>query len=83
MHVPLTWFINRYSRPFSLDKILTPEEDAARSLVQLLDFGTQIEAFRIDTEYYVMKFQVPRKFVGYYVNELNLDNGVSAKTDRV
>ena len=34
---------------FSLEKILTPEEDAARSLVQLLDF------------------------VGYFVNELNLD----------
>ncbi|MEG0038620.1 MAG: TrkA family potassium uptake protein [Bacteroides sp.] len=64
---------------FSLDKILTPEEDAARSLVQLLDFGTQIEAFRIDTEYYVMKFQVPRKFVGYYVNELNLDKEFQLK----
>ena len=45
---------------FSLEKILTPEEDAARSLVQLL-------------EYYVVKFTVPKKFVGYFVNELNLD----------
>ena len=44
---------------FSLEKILTPEEDAARSLVQLLDFGTSVEAFRVDSE--------------YYVNELNLD----------
>lgn len=26
---------------FGLEKILTPEEDAARSLVQLLDFGTK------------------------------------------
>ena len=43
---------------FSLEKILTPEEDAARSLVQLLDFGTSVEAFRV---------------VGYFVNELNLD----------
>ena len=34
---------------FSLDRILTPEEDAARSLVRLLDFGTSIEAFRIDS----------------------------------
>ena len=32
---------------FSLEKILTPEEDAARSLVQLLDFGATMEAFRI------------------------------------
>ena len=58
---------------FSLEKILTPEEDAARSLVQLLDFGTSVEAFRVDSEYYVVKFTVPKKFVGYFVNELNLD----------
>lgn len=58
---------------FSLDRILSPEEDAARSLVRLLDFGTTIEAFRVDSEYYVVKFAVPEKFIGYYVNELNLD----------
>ena len=56
---------------FSLEKILTPEEDAARSLVQLLDFGATMEAFRIDQDYYVVKF--PKKFVGYFVNELNMD----------
>lgn len=43
---------------FNLEKILTPEEDAARSLVQLLDFGTNMEAFRVDSEYYVVKFSV-------------------------
>lgn len=58
---------------FTIDKILTPEEDAARSLVQLLDFGTNMEAFRIDSDYYVVKFAVPEKFVGYFVNELTLD----------
>ena len=57
---------------FNLEKILTPEEDAARSLVQLLDFGTNMEAFRVDSEYYVVKFSVPEKFIGYFVNELNL-----------
>ena len=56
---------------FSLEKI--PEEDAARSLVQLLDFGATMEAFRIDQDYYVVKFTVPKKFVGYFVNELNMD----------
>lgn len=58
---------------FNLEKILTPEEDAARSLVQLLDFGTNMEAFRVDSEYYVVKFSVLEKFIGYFVNELNLD----------
>ena len=58
---------------FDLEKILTPEEDAARSLVQLLDFGANMEAFRIDAEYYVVKFTVPDSFIGYFVNELNLE----------
>lgn len=58
---------------FNLEKILTPEEDAARNLVQLLDFGTNMEAFRIDSEYYVVKFTVPKQFVGYFVNELTLE----------
>lgn len=58
---------------FSLERILTPEEDAARSLVELLDFGANMESFRIDQEYYVVKFTVPKKFVGYFVNELNLN----------
>ena len=65
--------IDGVHKAFSLERILTPEEDAARSLVQLLDFGTNMEAFRIDSEYYVVKFTVPKKFVGYFVNELNLD----------
>lgn len=64
---------------FSLEKILTPEEDAARSLVQLLDFGTRMEAFRVDTDYYVVKFRVPDKFVGYFVNELTLDEEFGLK----
>ena len=62
---------------FDLERILTPEEDAARSLVQLLDFGTNMEGFRIDQDYYVVKFTVPKKFVGYFVNELNLDDKIT------
>lgn len=58
---------------FGLEKILTPEEESARNLVQLLDFGTKIESFRVDEDYYVMMFRVPEKFVGYLANELNLD----------
>ena len=64
---------------FNLDKILTPEEDAARNLVQLLDFGTNMEAFSVDSEYYVVKFTVPKKFIGYFVNELNLGEEFNLK----
>ena len=58
---------------FGLDRILTPEEDAARGVVRLFEFGADMETFQIDQEYYVVKFTVPAKLVGYYVSELKLD----------
>ena len=57
---------------FELERILTPEEDAARELVHLLEFGSDMETFRVGLDYYVVKFAVPEKMVGYYTNELNL-----------
>ena len=41
--------------------------------------GTKMETFRVDSEYYVVKFNVPEKFVGYFVNELNLDEEFNLK----
>ena len=64
---------------FGLERILTPEEDAARGLVHLLEFGADIETFRVDSNYYVMKFTVPERFIGYGVNELKLDNEFGLK----
>ena len=64
---------------FELERILTPEEDAARGLVHLLEFGSNIETFRVDSNYYIIKFTVPEKFVGYFVNELNLDQEFGLK----
>ena len=49
----------RYWKLFNLDSILTPEEEAARSLVQLLDLHVNVESFEIDEEHYVMKFKLP------------------------
>lgn len=64
---------------FELERILTPEEDAARGLVRKLEFGANMETFRVDPDNYVIKFTVPEKFVGYYVNELNLDKEFGLK----
>ncbi len=58
---------------FGIDRILTPEEDAARNLVHALDFGTKIESFRVDRDYCVVTFLVPKSFIGYHINDLNLD----------
>lgn len=64
---------------FELERILTPEEDAARGLVQLLEFGANMETFRVSPDYYVAKFTVPEKLVGYYANELNLEKEFGLK----
>lgn len=64
---------------FDIDRILTPEEDSARNLVETLDFGTKVESFRVDADYFVVSFRVPKKFVGYHVNDLNLDNEFGLK----
>ncbi|WP_321479389.1 TrkA family potassium uptake protein [uncultured Bacteroides sp.] len=64
---------------FGLDMILTPEEDSARELVQLLDFGNRIESFRVDQEYFVMMFRIPDKFIDYPVNQLNLNQEFNLK----
>lgn len=64
---------------FDLERILTPEEDAARDLVRLMEFGANMETFKVDKDYYVIKFTVPEKLVGYHVNELNLDKVFSLK----
>ena len=64
---------------FSLDRILTPEQDAARMLVQLLELNAEVEPFRIDDEYYVFKFNLPSKLVGYKVNELEIEKEFGLK----
>ena len=53
---------------FNLDSILTPEKEAARSLVQLLDL-----------QHYVMKFKLPSCFVGYKVSDLSLETEFNIK----
>lgn len=64
---------------FELERILTPEEDAARGLVQLLEFGNNVETFRVDSNYYIIQCTVPQKFVGYFVNDLKLDQEFGLK----
>ena len=64
---------------FSLDRILTPEKDAARMLVQLLELNSEVEPFQIDEEHFVFKFNLPAKLVGYHINELNLEQEFDLK----
>lgn len=64
---------------FSIDRILTPEQDAARLLAQQLELDGGAELFQIDENTYVFKFVVPSKLVGYHLNELNLEQEFGMK----
>lgn len=58
---------------FDLERVLVPEKEAARSLVQLLDLRVRVESFRVDKDYYVIKFRVPNSLVGYTIEELAVE----------
>lgn len=64
---------------FSIEKILAPEESAAKKLVQTFDFGTNVETFRIDKDYAVVKFLVPDRLIGYFVNRLGMQDEFQLK----
>ncbi len=64
---------------FELERILSPEENSARELVNRMEFGENIEEFQVDNDYAVIKFPIPKKLVGYRVNELNLEKEFGLK----
>ncbi len=64
---------------FDLDRILTPEKEAARSLVRLLDLQINVESFRIADGCYVAKFQLPSSFAGMKLKDLTLEKDFDLK----
>ncbi len=57
---------------FDIEKILIPEERAARSLVRQMELGVKADLFRVDDNYAVFKFLVPEQLVGIKPNDLHL-----------
>ncbi|MGL5937990.1 MAG: potassium channel family protein [Phocaeicola sp.] len=64
---------------FGLDEILTPEKSAARSLAQLMDLKVHVKSFEVGAGYYIAKFDVPEKLVGYAVSGLSLEKDFDLK----
>ena len=58
---------------FNIEKILIPEECAARSLVRQMDLGVDTDLFRVDDKYCVFKFHIPQRLIGMLPNSLHLD----------
>ncbi len=57
---------------FDIEKILIPEEHAARLLAHQMELGLKTEVFRVGDGYCVFKFRIPEKFVGQSPNNLHL-----------
>lgn len=57
---------------FDLEKVLIPEEDGARNLVELLEFGYKMDTFKLSDDLYIAKFTVPERFVGRTLAEISL-----------
>ena len=57
---------------FNVDRIITPEQRAARDLAHELELGTTVDVLKIDNNNYVMKFKAPDIFIGSLYSELEL-----------
>lgn len=65
---------------FNLDRILTPEVDAAQQLIQQLEFAkVAVVSYPIENDYYVIKFALPERFIGFSYNELMWDQEFNIK----
>lgn len=57
---------------FDIDRIITPEQQAARDLTNELALGTRVFTMNVDDTHFVMKFRVPRHFVGLHYSDIDM-----------
>lgn len=57
----------------NVDKILSPEYDAANALAQSMEFENFVSSYHVDNDYYAMKFEITPKFQGYTVEKIGLN----------
>lgn len=64
---------------FKVNRILTPEQRAARELTRELELGCNVDSMRIDTDRYVIKVAVPEYYVGTPLSELDFEKDFNIK----
>lgn len=64
---------------FDIDRIITPEQRAARDLTNELGLGTGVHSMAVDVSHFVMKFRVPRHFVGLYYSDIDMERNYKMK----
>lgn len=58
----------------SVDRILTPEKDAAKLLCSTMEFKGFESSLKVDEDHFVIKFITPAKFVGKTLKDINLES---------
>ncbi len=58
---------------FDIDRIITPEQQAARDLTNELALGTRVYSMTVDESHYVMKFRVPNHFIGLRYSDIDME----------
>lgn len=57
---------------FDIDRILTPEQHAARNLSNEMELDTAVTSMMVTDDHYILKFKVPDFIVGTLYSELDL-----------
>lgn len=64
---------------FDIDRIITPEQRAARDLTNELGLGTDVHSMAVDATHYVMKFRAPHSFVGLRYKDIDMERNYKMK----
>ncbi|MDE6160480.1 MAG: TrkA family potassium uptake protein, partial [Muribaculaceae bacterium] len=64
---------------FDIQRILTPEQRAARDLAHEIELGASIQSLEVDKDHYVIRFAAPTYFVGLAVDDMRMENDFRLK----
>ncbi len=64
---------------FKVDRILTPEQRAARELTRELELNCHVDSLRIDHDTYVIRFKVPEYYIGTEIKDLDFEKDFKIK----
>lgn len=56
----------------NVDRILTPEQRAAKDLVNEIELGSHVDSLSVTDDTYILKFTAPAYFVGMKYSEVNM-----------
>lgn len=64
---------------FDIDRILTPEQRAAKDLVNEMELGNEVDSMQVDGDNYILKFKAPPYYVGIKYEDLDIEKDFRLK----